>query len=551
MKRIAVALASMLASAIVSADDSPPDTIFSGRFITLDTAAPRAEAMAVRNGVIVAIGTRAQVERAAPPTARRVQVPGYSVPGLADAHIHPSDVGHQLEGLQLFQLSKQQVIQRVRVQAKSLAGGTWIRGDGWDQTLWPGGEFPTARELDAVSGDHPVFLYRIDGHAAWVNSRALALAGISRATADLPGGQILRDSDGTPSGIVTDDAKDAVVRALPVDGAQDIERQLRSAFREMLKVGLTSVHDADVQMPVIEVYRDMARRHALPLRVYVMVSMTEPTLTTALARGPEIGLDGGFLTIRSVKAYVDGALGSYGAELSAPYTDRADTRGTAITTDEQLDSVIRRAAARGFQVNTHAIGDSANHRVLDAYERAGPAARALRFRVEHASMLRDEDVPRFAKLGVIASIQPNFVGEYSRWGEARVGSERLPWMLRFRDLIDAGARIATGTDFPDESIDPITTLYCAVTRSGFDGAPAGGWRPDQRVSVDTALRGATAGAAYAAFQENELGALTVGRFADFTVLSGDPYLTSPNDLRSVRVLMTVVGGQIRYRPSAN
>ncbi len=550
MKRIAVALASMLASAVVSADQLPLDSIFFGRFITLDSVAPRAQAIAVRNGVIVAIGTRAQVEHDVPQTVRRVQIPGIAVPGLADAHIHPVDTGVLLEGLDAFQLSKQQIIQRVQVRAKSMPRGAWILGDRWDQTLWPGKEFPTAKELDAVSGDHPVFLYRIDGHAAWVNSRALALAGISRATADLPGGQILRDSVGNPSGILIDDAKDVAVRAMPIDGAQDIERHLRTAFKEMLRLGITSVHDAGVEMPTIDVYRDMARRHALPLRVYAMVWMSEPTLTKALAQGPEIGLGGGFLTIRSVKVVVDGALGSYGAELSAPYTDRAETRGTVVTTDEQLDSVIVRAVARGFQVNTHAVGDSANRRVLDAYERAGPAARTLRFRVEHASMLRDEDLPRFAKLGVIASIQPNFVGGFSRWGEARVGSERLPWMLRFRDLIDSGARIATGTDYPYESMDPIATLQWAVTRSGFDGTPSGGWRPDQRLTVDTALRGATAGAAYAAFQENELGALTVGRFADFTVLSGDPYLTSPDDIRSLRVLMTVVGGKIRYRKSA-
>src|SRR5258708_8351120 len=230
MKRTAIALASMLASAVVSAAGLPPDTIFYGRFITLDGAAPDAQAIAVRNGVIVAIGTRVHVEHDVPQTTRRVQVPGIAVPGLADAHIHATDTGALLEGLDAFQLSKQQISQRVRVRAKSVPAGAWILGDRWDQTLWPGKEFPTAQELDAVSGDHPVFLYRIDGHAAWVNSRALAAAGISRATSDLPGGKILRDSAGNPSGILIDDAKDVVVRALPVDGAQDIERHLRTAF---------------------------------------------------------------------------------------------------------------------------------------------------------------------------------------------------------------------------------------------------------------------------------------------------------------------------------
>jgi predicted amidohydrolase YtcJ len=281
--------------------------------------------------------------------------------------------------------------------------------------------------------------------------------------------------------------------------------------------------------------------------MYVMASAQDPTFTRALERGPEIALGGGMLTIRSVKVVLDGALGSRGAQLSAPYADAPQDRGLSLMTDAQLDSIIAAAAARGFQVNVHAIGDEATHRLLDAFERAGSVTRSLRFRDEHVSIVRDEDVPRFARLGVIASMQPVFVGEYARFAEARVGKARLPWVYRTRDLLEAGAVVASGTDYPaSDAGDPIMTLYGMTTRRGPDGLPHGGWLSSQQVGVDVALRSMTQGAAYAAFLEKELGAITVGRRADFTVLSDDPYAMAPEELRSLRVLRTVVGGRVVY-----
>jgi predicted amidohydrolase YtcJ len=278
-----------------------------------------------------------------------------------------------------------------------------------------------------------------------------------------------------------------------------------------------------------------------------MASAEEPGFTETLERGPDTGSGDGMLTLRGVKVVLDGALGSRGAELSAPYSDAPQQRGLAIVSDSALDSIIARAVARGFQVNVHAIGDAANHRVLDAFERAGSVARRLRFRDEHVSMLRDEDVPRLAKLGVIASMQPVFVGEYSRFAEARVGAERLPWVYRTRDVLASGALIASGTDYPASDIgDPISTLFSLVTRRGADGAPPNGWLPAQKIGLDDALRSMTAGPAYAAFQEATLGALTVGRLADFTVLSDDPHAVAPDEIRGLRVVATVVGGKVRY-----
>ena len=535
----------LTARALAAQQALPPDQIFVGSFITLDTSHPRAEAVAVRDGMIVAVGSRAAVQSLAVTSTRQTVLPGIALPGFIDAHAHPQFLGELLESLDLARLSKEEILQRVRTASVSAASGAWIRGSGWDQEFWRPPEYPTAPELDSVSADHPVMLDRVDGHSVWANTRALQLAGISRDSPDPTGGKIVRDARGEPSGILIDSAMDLVTRVVPAPSDADVERRLRAALAQYAKWGLTGVHDAGASLREIVVYRQLAERGALPVRMYVMASAQEPTFARTLERGPEIGLGGGMLTIRSVKVVLDGALGSRGAQLSAPYADAPEERGLSLVTDAQLDSIIAAAAACGFQVNVHAIGDEATHRLLDAFERAGSVTRVLRFRDEHVSMVRDEDVPRFARLGVIASMQPVFVGEYSRFAEARVGKARLPWVYRTRDLLEAGVVVASGTDYPaSDSGDPIMTLYGMVTRRGPDGKPDGGWLSTQQVSVEVALRSMTQGAAYAAFQEKELGAIMVGRRADFTVLSNDPYAVAPEELRSLRVLRTVVAGRV-------
>jgi predicted amidohydrolase YtcJ len=390
-------------------------------------------------------------------------------------------------------------------------------------------------------------LDRVDGHAVWVNSRALQLAGISRDSRDPSGGKIVRDTRGEPSGIFIDSAIELVTRVVPAPSDADVERRLRAALAQYANWGLTGVHDAGASLREIAIYRQLAELGTLPIRMYVMATAQGSTFTRTLERGPEVGLGNGMLTIRSVKVVLDGALGSRGAQLSAPYADAPEERGLSLVTDAQLDSIIAAAAARGFQVNVHAIGDEATHRLLDAFERAGSVTRSLRFRDEHVSMVRDEDVLRFAGLGVIASMQPVFVGEYARFAEARVGKARLPWVYRTRDLLKAGTVVASGTDYPaSDAGNPVLTLYGMVTRRGPDGLPLGGWLSTQEVGVDIALRSMTQGAAYASFLEKELGAITVGRRADFTVLSSDPYSVASEELRSLRVLRTVVGGRVVY-----
>jgi predicted amidohydrolase YtcJ len=528
-------------------------TVYTGTFITLDSNSTRARAVGVRDGEIIAVGSVSHVDSVLgshAAHAAHVALPGFVLPGFADAHAHPLFLGQQLESMNLHALSKAEVLRRVQAAASKAPAGAWIHGSGWDQAFWTPPDFPRATELDRVSAGHPVMLDRIDGHAIWVNGRALALAHIEPGRADPSGGRIMRDAAGAPTGIFLDSAMSLVTRAIPAATDATIERQLRAALAQYGAWGLTSVHDASADLQVLRVWRSLAKRGGLSARMYVMAAAQDSTLTQTLAAGTRVGGIDDFLTIRSVKVVLDGALGSRGAQLSAPYSDETGRRGLSLVSDAELDSIIRLSIARDFQVNVHAIGDEANRRVLDAFARAGAAARRLRFRDEHASLVPDDQLPRFAALGVIASIQPVFVGEYSRFAEARVGKARVHWVERTRDFVTSGARIASGTDYPaSDTGDPIATLFSMVTRRGADGTPESGWLPDQRVSVDIALHSMTAGPAYASFQEDRLGAITVGRAADFTVLSGDPYEVQPDALRSLRVLRTIVGGRTVWRPN--
>jgi predicted amidohydrolase YtcJ len=546
---LGVAIAGACATA--DAQSRGVTTIYTGTFITLDSNSTRARAVGVRDGVIIAVGSLAHVDSVVATQAAHVAIPGFVLPGFADAHAHPLFLGQQLESMDLHALSKADVLQRVQTAASKAPAGAWIRGSGWDQAFWTPASFPTAAELDRVSARHPVMLDRIDGHAIWVNSRALTLAHIKPGRADPSGGRIMRDDAGAPTGIFLDSAMSLVTRAIPAASDATIERQLRAALARYAAWGLTSVHDASADLQVLRVWKSLASRRRLNTRMYVMAAAQDSTLTQTLATGTRIGGVNDLLTIRSVKVVLDGALGSRGAQLSSSYSDEPGKRGLSLVSDAELDSIIRLCVARDFQVNVHAIGDEANVRLLDAFARAGAAARRLRFRDEHASLVPDNQLSRFAALGVIASIQPVFVGEYSRFAEARVGSSRVHWVERTRDLVSSGARIASGTDYPaSDTGDPIATLFSMVTRRGADGTPEAGWLPDQRVSVDVALRSMTSGPAYAAFQEDVLGEITVGRAADFTVLSRDPYAVRPDSLRSLRVLRTIVGGRTVWRRSA-
>lgn len=539
-----------LASASAGAGQSPrdaADAIFVGRFVTLDPGRPRASAIAVKGGRILAVGEASSLEAFAGPRTERIELPGVAVPGLADAHAHVSGFGEQLATLDLRGLDKDEIVARVREAAGKTPEGDWILGGGWDEGHFRPAAFPTAAELDAATPRHPVVLDRIDGHSIWVNSRALAEASVSRATEDPPGGRVLRDPTGEPTGILVDHATAFVRRIVPAPTPERAERRLRAALGEYARSGLTSVHDAGADRETLLLYKKLLAEDALPVRVYAMANGRGELVAETLARGPEIGLGEGRLTIRSFKVVLDGALGSRGAQLFEPYADAPSERGLETMGDGEFRELIRAAAAKGFQVNAHAIGDRAVRRALDAFEASGEARR-LRFRIEHASVIDPVDRPRFAKLGVIASIQPMFAGEYARWSEDRVGPSRASWVLATRSLLDAGASLALGTDYPaSDSGDPLLNFFCAVTRRAADGTPPAGFHPEERLPAETALRLLTEGPAFAAFQEEELGRLSPGRYANLTVLSENPLTLPPEKLAELRVRMTVVGGRVVFR----
>ncbi|MBV8051372.1 MAG: amidohydrolase [Acidobacteriaceae bacterium] len=550
LERLKIVVLLLLCSGTLYPQSRKADIIFIGNFLTLNPSHAQVEAIAVSAGRIIALGPPETLQGFADSSTRKLTFKGVALPGFADAHIHVEGVGEELEQLNLRGLSKQEILNKVSEAARSSPSGSWITGGGWDQGFWHPAGFPTAKELDSVSGDHPVALSRIDGHSTWVNSRILLLAKITRSTPDPEGGRILRDTGGEPTGMLIDKAQNLLRAVTPKPSHVDQERRIRVALRQFSKWGLTSVHDAGVGLETISIYKDLLQRGELPVRVYVMAA-GEEARSFYLAHGPERDLGDGMLAVRSFKLFLDGALGSRGAELSEPYSDAANERGLELMSDAELQRVVNAAREKGFQVNTHAIGDRAVRRALDAFQQGGVTA-SDRFRVEHASMVTNEDLPRFVSMGVIASLQPVFVGEYSRWAEDRVGPARVHWVLRTRDLLNAGVRLAAGSDYPaSDSGSGLDNLYCAVTRKGADGNPAAGWYPDQRVELDQALGMMTAGPAYAAFQENELGALSVGRHADFTVLSADPHQVPIDELRKLTVRMTVVGGHVTFDASTS
>ena len=528
---------------------APPDTVFIGRFVTFDAGQPEVEAIAVNDGRIVATGTRVAMLALAGKETQRIEVPGIAVPGWVDAHVHISGLGSTFETLNVEKMSKEAIAKAVAAAALKAPAGDWIIGRGWDEGYFVARKDPGAADLDPVSSQHPVVLTGIAAHSVWVNSRALERAGVTDATPDPPGGRIVRDAEGRATGLLLEEAQKLITAVMPdTNTAAARERRIRAALEQYVRWGLTGVHDAGTELEDIAILEKLLQNGELPLRVYAM-AYGDKAVEHYLAKGPEIGTGDGRLTVRSFKIYVDGALGSRGAELSAPYSDASQTAGLRQMQDADLDRFIKRAQQKKFQVNAHAIGDLGVKRTLDAIERNRVSA-ADRYRIEHASMIAPESMQRFRKLGVVASMQPVFIGEYSRWGMERVGPDRAAWLMPIADLVITGAVLASGTDYPaSDTGDPRATLSALVTRSGFDGKPAAGFFRNQAVDVTTALWSMSEGPAYAAFQERDLGRLTVGRYADFTVLGEDPRQVPKERLLHLPVLMTVVGGKVTLRGS--
>jgi predicted amidohydrolase YtcJ len=467
------------------------------------------------------------------------------VPALTDAHGHLFGLGLALTRVDLRNCgSPDDCANRVRDMLDKVPAGSWIQGRGWDQNLYPDQKFPTRATLDAVAPSTPVFVRRVDGHAAWVNSEALRRAKITRDTPDPPGGKILKDAQGEPTGILIDHAEELVDRAIPPPSDVEMEQAILRAQDLLVSEGLTSVHEMGISVATADVYLRLARSGRLKIRVYAHWSSDPQTLAEAFRRGP-LRADGpeDLFTLRAIKVYADGALGSRGAHLKTPYSDDPHNTGLVLTPPSAIEDISRRALAAGFQVSTHAIGDAANHDVLEAYARAGVTS-AARFRVEHAQIMDLADIPRFAQLGVIASMQPTHGTSDMPWAEKRVGPTRIAGAYAWHRFLDAGVHLAFGSDFPVELSDPRLGLFAAIARTDLQGHPAGGWLPDQRLTVEQTLAAFTSGAAYAAFEEGWRGELKPGMAADLTVFDGP--LDTPEHIVKRKILMTIVAGRVVY-----
>jgi predicted amidohydrolase YtcJ len=524
-------------------------TVYVARRIrTLDAKRPEARALAVRRGQVVAVGTKAEVLKAAGEGARVVDFgDAVMVPGLVDAHAHIAGLGRSLTVARLEGApSIDEVVRRLADAPATSFQGDWLIGKGWDQNGWPGKEFPGRAELDARFPRTPVYLTRVDHHAAWVNGEALKRAGITRQTPDPAGGRILRDAKGEPTGVLVDNAMDLVSRVVSPPTDEQLEARLAAALERCAQVGLTGVHDAGMDLRTFRKLQawDMAGR--LPVRVYAMADGQGEDRKTYL----ELGTYGGrMLEMKAVKFLLDGALGSRGAALHEPYSDAPGETGLLLMPPEELASRTWAFMERGFQVCIHAIGDRANTLVVDTLIRASAATgtRPLRHRVEHAQILRPEDIRKLGEAGLVASVQPTHATSDMGWAEARLGAERLKGAYAWKSLKEAGAVLALGSDFPIESPDVLAGLYAARTRQDAAGKPEGGWQPQERLTGEEALEGFTVGPAWASFAEERRGRLREGMDADFTVLSVDPVADEPRTLVDAKVVATVVDGREVYR----
>jgi predicted amidohydrolase YtcJ len=525
---------------------SSTDVIYTARTVVVGAAqTPSHDA-----GVLVSGGKIAAVEplsslRAAHPGARVVDYGDATIlPGLTDAHGHLYGLGLSLDTVPLYAASVDEVVTRVKERAARAAPGEWILGRGWDQNRWPGKQFPTSAVLDAAVPDHPVWLRRVDGHAGWANGAAMRAAGVTAATKDPEGGRIIRDANGNPTGVFVDAAQSLIDRAVPPPSFELRKRQVLAAAQTIAKNGLTEMHDAGADGETIRAVRELVDEKRFPIRIYIMVGDDAALLNTWFAQGKLIDY-GGRMTVRAVKLYADGALGSRGAALLAPYSDDAGNVGLLVSKPEHLLDVAKRAKTAGFQVNTHAIGDRGVRNVLDAYEGAGVTS-ADRWRIEHFQVLAPPDFARTARDGIIASMQPTHATSDMPWAESRLGPERIKGAYAWRTVLNDGIPLALGSDFPVEDVNPFFGIYSAVTRQDQNGNPPGGWYPEQRLTLAEAVRGFTIGAAYAAFEEGSRGTIEPGKLADFTVVEGDFYSMAP--IFKAKVRATIVDGRVVYQP---
>ncbi|HEY3203232.1 MAG TPA: amidohydrolase [Thermoanaerobaculia bacterium] len=534
---------------IAAAREPPPDLVLvSAKIWTGDAARPEAEAMVVRGGRIVAVGTDSEIKPLA--GSKTVILDGRwrrVVPGLIDAHTHMSMGGLNLLAVDLRKTKDEADFTRVLAAfAKTRRPGQWLTDGAWDHEQWPVPHLPTKELLDPATGDRPTCLARQDGHMMVCNSLALKLAGVTRETADPPGGVIVKDERGEPTGVLKDAAMELVGRVRPARTREELLGALRAGVKHAATFGVTSVQDLPGDPGDLPAWEELRRTGDLTVRVNYRPSLSEWEKARQMQSSMK---NDEWLRVGGVKGYADGSLGSGTALMFEPFSDDPGNRGVYAAEAIPLLALEERVAAAdaaGLQVEIHAIGDRANSEILDVFERVGKrnGPRDRRFRIEHAQHLRPADIPRFAALGVIASMQPYHAVDDGRWAEKRLGKERCKTTYAFHSLLDAKTTVAFGSDWDVAPISPILGIAAAVTRKTIDGKNPGGWVPEQRISAEEALRAYTVSAAYAAFEEKEKGSLAAGKLADFVILSEDLLAVRPEQIEKIRVDTTVVGGRV-------
>lgn len=505
--------------------------------------------LVIKNGKVVKLG--GDTLKNSFPDAKLIDAHGNTLlPGLIDAHGHIIGLGNNLSQLDLRgALSIDEVTNKLKVFANNKQG--WIIGRGWNQELWQKKQFPTAADLDKVVSDRPIVLSRIDGHAIWVNSKALELAGITANTQSPEGGEIIKDEFGNPTGIFVDKAESLIKQFMPKPSKQTLSDSLDAAGNHLLSLGITSTHDAGIDKTTWELYKERGELGNLPLRIVAMLSGASPDLKTMLKAGRYQDAND-FMSIRSVKVYADGALGSRGAALIEDYADRKNHHGLMLETQQKLEELFSLSFKSGFSANTHAIGDKANHIVLDAYKNVFKATGGilLRNRMEHAQIVTLDDIKRFKTLKIIPSMQPVHATSDMHMAEQRLSEKQLAGAYAWQTFLKQGSVIAAGSDYPIELANPFDGLYATITRMDHNQQPTQGWRASEVLSREDALRAFTLGGAYAAHQEFKVGSLEQGKWADFILIDKDYFKAPVDELYKINVLQTWIAGKLRYEKEA-
>jgi predicted amidohydrolase YtcJ len=554
MSRFFVSVMAMALAACQAGQPVEPASLIvhNAKVYTVNSTQPEAQAVAVRGDRIVLVGSTDAALALRGSDTRVIDAAGATlVPGIQDSHGHFTNLGASLQVLPLRgTTSYEQIVEMVRARAATARPGEWIQGRSWDQNDWPVKDWPHHAQLTAAAPNNPVYLTRVDGHAALVNQAALDAAGITSSTADPPGGRIIRDDTGEAAGVLVDTAQDLVGSKIPPVSAAQLEEQILLADAEARKLGLTMVHDAGATPDHVAAYKRLIDAGRLKTRLYVMLRGPLSMLEPEFKKGPLINYGGHRLSVRAIKIGADGALGSRGAALLEPYSDEPSTSGLMTMAPDEIYAQTLAASRAGFQTCIHAIGDRGNRVAMDTFERVQSevsGARNLRMRNEHAQILDAAEIPRFARLNVIASMQATHATSDMPWVPDRIGPERTAeGAYVWQRLMKSGVVLANGSDFPVEEPNPMLGFYAAVTRQDASGRPPGGWMPDERLSRDEMLKSFTWNAAYAAHAEKDLGSLEVGKLADMVLLDKDVMTVDPKEILSTRPRFTIVGGEIVF-----